>query len=115
MPLRIQAVLDFIADNPGASRGLIRSRVAPEVSETTVWHALKQLIDEGRIEASGQTRSTGYSRPPAIASLVRTLCVHIYGHHTISVRSCSTEGNLLIDTSPTRAFILMRQTGETYV
>ena len=61
MSLADQALLDFIADNPGASREEIRRHVAPEVSPTTVWRALKRLVDEGRLEVSGQARATNYS------------------------------------------------------
>ena len=70
MSLGDQALLDFIADHPGASREEIRRRVSPEVSPTTVWRALKRLVDEGRLEVSGQARATGYSL--AGADAVRT-------------------------------------------
>lgn len=74
MPLSEQAILDFIADNPGASREDIRRNVAPEVSETTVWRALKRLVNESRLEVSGRARSTGYSLAgaDAVRSHLRT-------------------------------------------
>ena len=61
MPLTDQAILDYIADHPGAGREDIRRHVAPEVSTPTVWRALKSLVDEGRLEVSGKARATGYS------------------------------------------------------
>ena len=70
MPLTDQTMLDYIADNPGSSREDIRRNVAPEVSATTAWRALKRLVDEGRLEVSGKARSTGYSL--AGADVVRT-------------------------------------------
>ena len=39
MPLADQAMLDFMADNPGAAREEIRRKVALDVSPTTVWRA----------------------------------------------------------------------------
>ena len=61
MPLTDQAILDYIAGHPGAGREEIRRDVAPEASDTTVWRALKRLVDEGRLEVSGKARATGYS------------------------------------------------------
>ena len=56
-----QAILDYIAAHPGVRRGDIRRHAAPEASETTVWRALKRLVDEGRLEVSGRGPATGYS------------------------------------------------------
>ncbi|MFQ5348109.1 MAG: Fic family protein [Rhodothalassiaceae bacterium] len=61
MSLRGQAILDYIADHPGAGREDVRRHVAPDVSPPTVWRALKRLVDEGRLEVSGKARATGYS------------------------------------------------------
>lgn len=61
MPLTDQAILDYIADHPGAGREDVRRHVAPEVSGPTVWRALKRLVDEDRLEVSGKARATGYS------------------------------------------------------
>ncbi len=61
MPLTDQAILDYIADHPGAGREDILRHVAPDVSPPTVWRALKRLADEGRLEISGKARATGYS------------------------------------------------------
>ena len=55
-----QDILNFTAANPGAGRDAIRKGVARDVSETTVWRALKRLVDEGRLEVSGKGRATGY-------------------------------------------------------
>jgi hypothetical protein len=61
MALTDQAILDYIADHPGAGREDIRRHVARDVSAPTVWRALKRLVDEGRLEVSGKARATGYS------------------------------------------------------
>jgi hypothetical protein len=61
MALSDQAILDYIAAHPGAGREGIRRHAAPEASETTVWRALKRLVDENRLEVSGRGRATGYS------------------------------------------------------
>ena len=64
-----QAILDYISANPGAGRNDIRRNAAPDVSETTLWRALKKLVDENRLEVTGKGRATGYSL--AGASVVR--------------------------------------------
>ena len=69
MALTDQDILNFTAANPGAGRDAIRKGVARDVSETTVWRALKRLVDEGRLEVSGKGRATGYQI--AGASVVR--------------------------------------------
>jgi len=46
MSLSDQAVLDYIAANPGVGREDIRRHVAHDISDTTVWRALKRLIDD---------------------------------------------------------------------
>ena len=61
MTLADQAILDYIADHPGAGREAIRRHVAPEVSAPTIWRALKRLVEEGRLEVSGKARATGYT------------------------------------------------------
>ena len=60
MVLSDQDILDFVAENPGAGRDAIRKGAATDVSETTVWRALKRLVDVGRLEVSGKGRATGY-------------------------------------------------------
>ncbi|MDZ7698073.1 MAG: hypothetical protein U5R49_14535 [Deltaproteobacteria bacterium] len=61
MRLSDQAILDYIAAHPGARREEIRRQAVPEVSETTVWRALKRLVDAGELEVSGKGPATGYS------------------------------------------------------
>jgi uncharacterized membrane protein len=45
MTLSDQAILDYIAANPGARRADIRRHAAPDVSDTTVWRTLRRLVD----------------------------------------------------------------------
>jgi Fic family protein len=61
MTLSHQTILDYIAAHPGARREDIRRHIVPEVSETTVWRALKRLVDNGELEVSGKGPATGYS------------------------------------------------------
>jgi hypothetical protein len=61
MALADQALLDYIAAHPGASRDDIRRHVAPDVSPPTIWRALKRLVDKGKLEVAGKARATGYS------------------------------------------------------
>jgi hypothetical protein len=56
-----QAILDYIAANPSTGRDDIRRNVAPETSPTTIWRALKRLVDDGKLEVAGQARATRYS------------------------------------------------------
>jgi Fic family protein len=60
MGLSHQAILDYIAAHPGARREEIRRQALAEVSETTVWRALKRLVNEGKLEVSGKGPATGY-------------------------------------------------------
>jgi hypothetical protein len=61
MSLPDQAILDYIAANPAVGRQEIRRHVAGDISETTVWRALKRLIDENRLAVTGKGRATRYS------------------------------------------------------
>ena len=74
MALSDQNILDFVSENPGAGRDAIRKGSAPEVSETTVWRALKRLVKEGHLEISGKGRGTGYrvAGPVAIRAYLAT-------------------------------------------
>jgi Fic family protein len=72
-----QAILDYIAAHPGAGREDIRRHAARQVSETTVWRALKRLVDQGHLEVSGKGRATSYSL--AGAGVVRA---HLQTPHT---------------------------------
>jgi len=68
MALSDQAILNYVADHSGAHREAIRRHAAPEASQTTVWRALKRLVDEGSLAVSGKGPSTGYSLagPPVV-------------------------------------------------
>jgi Fic family protein len=61
MTLSNQAILDYIGAHPGARREDIRRQAAPDASETTVWRALRRLVDEGKLEVSGKGPATAYS------------------------------------------------------
>ncbi|MCX8227718.1 MAG: Fic family protein [Sulfitobacter sp.] len=61
MALTDQAILDFIAAHPRAGREAIRKGTAPNAGETTVWRALKRLVEGGRLEVSGKGRATRYT------------------------------------------------------
>ena len=65
-----QSILEFIAAHPGAGREQIRRGVTPRVSETTIWRALRRLVDEGKLELSGKGRASGYTI--AGSAVVRT-------------------------------------------
>lgn len=60
MPLSDQAILEFIAAHPDARREDIRRHAAPDASDSTVWRALRKLLDEGRLEVSGKGPATAY-------------------------------------------------------
>jgi Fic family protein len=80
MKLSERALLDYIAAHPGAGREDIRRHAARDVSETTVWRALKKLVDEGRLEVSGKGPATGYSL--AGADVVRAYLTTPYNRRT---------------------------------
>ncbi len=61
MALSDQTILDYIAANPGARREDIRRNAGPDVSETTVWRALKRLLDKNKLEVTGRGPATRYS------------------------------------------------------
>lgn len=56
-----QDILDFVAENPLSGRDAIRRAAAPDVSNPTIWRALKRLVDTGKLEVSGRGRGTEYS------------------------------------------------------
>ena len=66
MLLTDQALLDYIADHPGARREAIRRHIASEASPPTVWRALKRLVEKGELEVSGKARATGYRLAGAV-------------------------------------------------
>lgn len=61
MPLSNRVILDYISAHPGARRDDIRRHVDPDASETTVWRALKRLVDENKLVVTGKGRATGYN------------------------------------------------------
>ena len=61
MSVTDQAILDYIADHPGAGREDIRKAVAAQASGPTMWRALRRLADEGKLTVTGKARATGYT------------------------------------------------------
>jgi Fic family protein len=61
MPLSDQAILEYIAAHPAARREDIRRDAAPDASNTTVWRALKRLVDANKLEVSGRGPATAYT------------------------------------------------------
>lgn len=60
MSLSDQSILDYIAAHPGSGNEAIRKHIAPDVSKPTMWRALKNLVDENKLEVKGRGRATGY-------------------------------------------------------
>ncbi|MET4130742.1 Fic family protein [Roseovarius sp. MBR-6] len=56
-----QDILDYVAAHPESGREAIRRGAAPKSSDTTVWRALKRLVEAGRLEVSGKGRATVYT------------------------------------------------------
>lgn len=54
-------ILAYVASHPGSGRGAIRKGAAPQAGDTTVWRALKRLVEAGRLEISGEGRATRYT------------------------------------------------------
>jgi Fic family protein len=61
MPLADQAILDYIAAHPAARRDDIRRHAAPDASDTTVWRALKRLVEDSKLEVAGRGPATAYT------------------------------------------------------
>ena len=55
-----RAVLTYVSNHPGCARSEIRRDVAPEASTSTVWRALRRLVDAGKLEVVGEGRGTRY-------------------------------------------------------
>lgn len=55
-----RAVLTYVSNHPGCARSQIRRDVAPEASTSTVWRALRRLVDAGKLEVVGEGRGTRY-------------------------------------------------------
>lgn len=70
-----QDILDYVAAHPESGREAIRRGAAPESSDTTVWRALKRLVEAGRLEVSGKGRATVYTiaGPAVVRAHLQTL------------------------------------------
>lgn len=66
-----QDILAYVASHPGSGRQAIRKVAVPGAGDTTVWRALKRLVETGRLEVSGKGRATVYSLAGATAAVVR--------------------------------------------
>ena len=55
-----RAVLTYVSNHPGCARSEIRRDVAPDASTSTVWRALRRLVDAGKLEVVGEGRGTRY-------------------------------------------------------
>lgn len=55
-----RAVLSYVSNHPECARSQIRREVAPEASASTVWRALRRLVDAGKLEVVGEGRATRY-------------------------------------------------------
>ena len=60
MLLTDRAVLSYVANHPECSRSQVRRDVAPDASASTVWRALRRLVDDGLLEVVGEGRGTRY-------------------------------------------------------
>lgn len=56
-----QDILAFVAEHPKSGRSAILRGITADSSSSTVWRALKRLVDAGKLEVSGQVRSTVYT------------------------------------------------------
>ena len=74
MPLSDQAILDYISGHPGTRREEILRHVAPNSSQTTVWRALKRLLESNRLEVTGKGPATRYrlAGPDAVRAFLKT-------------------------------------------
>lgn len=74
MILSEQAILDYLAAHPGASREDIRRNLAPEANETTVWRHLKALVIRQKLQISGKGRATRYTLagPAVVRAYLKT-------------------------------------------
>ena len=60
MIARDRVVLAYVANHPGCGRADVRRHVAPEASRSTVWRALRRLVDAGKLQVVGEGRATRY-------------------------------------------------------
>lgn len=55
-----RVILAYVANHPGCGRAQVRRDVVPEASRSTVWRALRRLVDAGKLEIVGEGRATRY-------------------------------------------------------
>ena len=55
-----RVILAYVANHPGCGRAQVRRDVVPEASRSTVWRALRRLVDAGKLEMVGEGRATRY-------------------------------------------------------
>ena len=48
------SILEFLRANPDTSRAQIHAGVAPDSSESTMWRALKRLVEKGTLSVTGR-------------------------------------------------------------
>ena len=72
MLLTDRAVLSYISNHPECGRSQIRRHVAPDASTSTVWRALRRLVDAGKLQMVGEGRATRYRVAGSEAVLTHT-------------------------------------------
>ena len=55
-----RAVLSYVSNHPGCGRSQLRRHLAPDASKSTVWRALRRLVDAGQLQVVGEGRATTY-------------------------------------------------------
>ena len=68
-----RVILAYVANHPGCGRAQVRRDVVPEASRSTVWRALRRLVDAGKLEVVGEGRATRYRVAGAEAVLAHLL------------------------------------------
>ena len=79
------AILEFLRANPDTSRAQIRAGVAPDSSESTMWRALKGLVENGTLSVTGRGPATRY-RLAGVARINAHLEAPYYGRATVGYR-----------------------------
>ena len=79
------AILEFLRANPDTSRAQIRAGVAPDSSESTMWRALKGLLEKGTLSVTGRGPATRY-RVAGVARINAHLETPYYGRATVGYR-----------------------------
>ena len=60
-PHRLRAlIVEDLERFPNSAKGDIRRRVGPEIPERTFRRALEELVSDGQVEATGETRARTY-------------------------------------------------------